>query len=156
MFNRIRKSSRSEIFGCLVEGEIPALKLFSLLTSADLNDHKKGKLTWVVRLLSASCRMVVVVNVVLVFVVMMVVVVMVVMILVVMVALVVVVLVIVVLVIVTLQLRIFASEKARQSNVTRAFDFGELKDCGSGDGAESYFSGDVSVGGGVGGDDSDC
>ena len=81
----------------------------------------------------------VVVTGVVVFVVIIVVVVMVVMILVVMV-----VLVIVVLVIVTLQLRIVVSKKARKIHVTRAFDFGKLKDCGSGD-----------VDGG-GGDGSDC
>ena len=95
----------------------------------------------------------VVVTGVVVFVVIIVVVVMVVMILVVMVVLVVVVLMIVVLLIVTLQLRIFAIEKVRKSHVTRTFDFGELKDCGSGDGTESYFSGEIGFGGG---DGSDC
>ena len=78
------------------------------------------------------------------------------MILVVMVVLVIVMLVIVVLVMVTLQLRIFASEKACKSHVASAFDFGELKDCGSGDGTEGCFSGEVGFGGYGGGDDSDC
>ena len=96
--------------------------------------------------------MVVVVIVVLVVVVMMVVVVWV----VVMFLVVMVVFVIVLQVVVTLHLRIIAGKKVRKRHVTRTFDFGELKVCGFGDGAESYFSGDVSVGGGGGGDSSDC